>query len=132
VPYAVVIKVLEAVHLLLAFPLFVVVVAVDATWLTSSLEEHFRQFEHADAADYLEKIFQVPFQVQPLPRDVPGTDAARPAHTKPHTIGRTNRTGSRPRGHRVTATGTKEFEAVVASFAAHAPTHGRRFRTPST
>ncbi|MFD1052515.1 P-loop NTPase fold protein, partial [Kibdelosporangium lantanae] len=42
-PTPVVIKVLEAVHLLLAFPLFVVVVAVDATWLTSSLRDHFRQ-----------------------------------------------------------------------------------------
>ncbi|HEX2301062.1 MAG TPA: P-loop NTPase fold protein, partial [Pseudonocardiaceae bacterium] len=82
-----VIKVLEAVHLLLAFPLFVVVVAVDARWLESSLREHYTQLR-ADApvppdpaaapetaaapSDYLEKIFQVPFWVRPL-----GTDTRR-------------------------------------------------------
>ncbi|MGH3822760.1 MAG: P-loop NTPase fold protein [Pseudonocardiaceae bacterium] len=70
-PTDVVIKVLEAVHLLLAFPLFVVVVAVDARWLESSLREHYAQL-NADAAvpaDYLEKIFQVPFWVRPLGAD---------------------------------------------------------------
>lgn len=70
-PTDMVIKVLEAVHLLLAFPLFVVVVAVDARWLESSLREHYTQLR-ADAAvpaDYLEKIFQVPFWVQPLSVD---------------------------------------------------------------
>jgi uncharacterized protein YoxC len=36
-----VIDVLQAVHLLLAFPLFVVVVAVDSRWLAHSLEEHY-------------------------------------------------------------------------------------------
>jgi KAP family P-loop domain len=67
-PTHAVIKVLEAVHLLLAFPLFVVVVAVDARWLESSLREHYTQLDvHAAApADYLEKIFQVPFWVRPL------------------------------------------------------------------
>lgn len=70
-PTDVVIKVLEAVHLLLAFPLFVVVVAVDARWLESSLREHYTQLT-ADAAvpaDYLEKIFQVPFWIRPLGAD---------------------------------------------------------------
>ncbi len=73
-PTDMVIKVLEAVHLLLAFPLFVVVVAVDARWLTSSLREHYTQLNaHAAVpADYLEKIFQVPFWVRPL-----GTDTRR-------------------------------------------------------
>jgi hypothetical protein len=67
-PTPVVIKVLEAVHLLLAFKLFVVVVAVDARWLTSSLRDHYRQLAGPDATpeDYLEKIFQVPFRVRPL------------------------------------------------------------------
>lgn len=67
-PTDVVVKVLEAVHLLLAFPLFVVVVAVDARWLESSLREHYSQLraEAAVPADYLEKIFQVPFWVRPL------------------------------------------------------------------
>lgn len=68
-PTELVIKVLEAVHLLLAFPLFVVVVAVDSRWLTRSLTEHYAaQFrgEGATPANYLEKIFQVPFQVLPV------------------------------------------------------------------
>jgi KAP family P-loop domain len=68
-PTTVVVKVLQAVHLLLAFPLFVVVVAVDARWLASSLEEHYRQLGGGGATpgDYLEKIFQVPFWVRDLP-----------------------------------------------------------------
>ncbi len=70
-PTEMVIKVLEAVHLLLAFPLFVVVVAVDARWLESSLREHYTQLKDQAAvpADYLEKIFQVPFWVRPLGAD---------------------------------------------------------------
>ncbi|MGH3913717.1 MAG: P-loop NTPase fold protein [Pseudonocardiaceae bacterium] len=78
-PTSMVIKVLEAVHLLLAFPLFVVVVAVDARWLESSLRKHYTQLnadepnaKGAVPADYLEKIFQVPFWVRPL-----GTDTRR-------------------------------------------------------
>jgi hypothetical protein len=38
-----VIEVLEAVHLMLALELFVVVVAVDARWLIRSLEYHYRE-----------------------------------------------------------------------------------------
>jgi hypothetical protein len=70
-PTHVVIKVLEAVHLLLAFPLFVVVVAVDSRWLESSLREHYGQLDQDGArpADYLEKIFQVPFWVRALDAD---------------------------------------------------------------
>ena len=71
-----VVDVLQAVHLLLTFPLFVVVVAVDARWISRSLET---QYEHllgqeesavtspgATARDYLEKIFQVPYWVRPM------------------------------------------------------------------
>ncbi|MGH8902468.1 MAG: P-loop NTPase fold protein [Egibacteraceae bacterium] len=69
-PTQLVIEVLQAVHLLLAFPLFVVVVAVDARWLAGSLREHYGRLlsdgESATPDDYLEKIFQVPFWVQPL------------------------------------------------------------------
>ena len=67
-----VIEVLEAVHLLLASNLFVVVVAVDPRWLMRALEHHYRGEMAgedgrlgATARDYLEKIFQVPFA---LPR----------------------------------------------------------------
>ena len=76
-----VVAVLEAVHLLLAFPIFAVVVAVDPRWLRQSLTEHYpaqlsdgrkvdEQFldetwqRPASPQDYLEKIFQVPFQLQ--------------------------------------------------------------------
>lgn len=79
-----VVEVLQAVHLLLAFPLFVVVVAVDARWLSQSLQKHYEDllvttrqrdgltlFEdssrQATPQDYLEKIFQVPFWIRPLP-----------------------------------------------------------------
>jgi WD40 repeat protein len=74
-----VVEVLEAVHLMLAFELFVVVVAVDARWLIRSLEQRhqylFRAAEEeptdgshgGDSAgwvtpiDYLDKIFQIPY-----------------------------------------------------------------------
>lgn len=75
-----VVEVLGAVHLLLAFPLFVVVVAVDERWLVGSLQEHHAgQLRDADERslpqlrdtfeglaqprDYLEKIFQIPYWV---------------------------------------------------------------------
>lgn len=78
-----VVQVLQAAHLLLAFPLFVVVIAVDARWLSQSLQKHYEGllFE-ADRQDnsgltqsvlrlatpqnYLEKIFQIPFWIRPL------------------------------------------------------------------
>lgn len=59
-----VVKVLEAVALLLQFRLFVVVVAVDARWLEGALRSFYAaQFIEGQAGpgDYLEKIFQVPF-----------------------------------------------------------------------
>jgi WD40 repeat protein len=64
-----VVEVLEAVHLMLALDLFVVVVAVDARWLIRSLEYHHRELFQgnednenlATPIDYLDKIFQIPF-----------------------------------------------------------------------
>jgi hypothetical protein len=72
-PPARVVDVLAAVNLLLAFPLFVVVVAVDERWLVGSLE-HLRAgnlelgaFGGATGArDFLEKIFQIPYRVPTL------------------------------------------------------------------
>jgi len=86
-----VVEVLRAIHLLLAFPLFVVIVAVDARWMKRSLRNRFslmltsshegtggRGVESKDEGlalgsmatpdDYLEKIFQVPFWIRPLSR----------------------------------------------------------------
>jgi hypothetical protein len=80
-----VVKVLEAVHLLLAFPLFVVVIGVDARWLQRSLLAFYQRqlrdggatttspapadggAEHrATVQDYLEKIFQIPIRLEGL------------------------------------------------------------------
>jgi hypothetical protein len=84
-----VVEVLEAVHLMLALELFVVVVAVDARWLIRSLEYHYRELfgtgdgrvpagtassPEADAeagpaspVDYLDKILQIPYVLAPPP-----------------------------------------------------------------
>lgn len=60
-----VVEVLQAVHLLMAFELFVVVVGVDSRWLERSLEAHFTNL--LDEPDrYLEKIFQIPFALRPM------------------------------------------------------------------
>ncbi|MGO6899802.1 P-loop NTPase fold protein [Rhizobium ruizarguesonis] len=69
-----VVNVLQAVQLLLSFPLFVVVVAVDSRWVIRSLEDHYaklleaegRDGDAATASDYLEKIFQIPYWVRPM------------------------------------------------------------------
>jgi WD40 repeat protein len=80
-------ELLEAIHLMLALDLFVVVVAVDARWLIKSLEYHYHELfgrgdvrlgrdgaskrdagggeEPATAIDYLDKIFQIPFTLLP-------------------------------------------------------------------
>jgi KAP family P-loop domain len=77
-----VVEVLQAIHLLLAFPVFVVVVGVDARWMSHSLAKeypsmlarrtpsHFAETSEwlgrVSPSDYLEKIFQIPFWVPPL------------------------------------------------------------------
>ncbi|MGH3860466.1 P-loop NTPase fold protein [Actinokineospora sp.] len=64
--------VLAAVHLLLALPLFVVVVAVDPRWLRRSLEQHQSELFGPDNGvaarplDYLDKIFQITFALRPM------------------------------------------------------------------
>ena len=64
-----VVEVLQAVHMLLTFPLFVVVVGVDARWISSSLDkEHTDLFAMGSVHphDYLEKIFQIPYWIEPI------------------------------------------------------------------
>lgn len=73
-----VVHMLEAVHLLLALDLFVVVVAVDSRWLTRALEVHYKDLlapmgGHADEPlrastpqSYLEKIFQITYALGPM------------------------------------------------------------------
>lgn len=68
-----VIEVLEAMNLIMAFPLFVVVVGVDPRWVKNALLQKYslqfgadkqNGYEPIDASDYLEKIFQVPFHLR--------------------------------------------------------------------
>ena len=76
-----VVEVLQAVHLLLALDLFVVVVGVDPRWLLRSLRREYRsdaddgaqptgqdRWWETTPQDYLEKIFNIPFA---LPRMSP-------------------------------------------------------------
>jgi hypothetical protein len=73
-----VVEVLAAIHLMLALPLFVVVVAVDPRWLVRCLKHHHKELFAADGEigqeepedtatpiDYLDKIFQIPLTVPP-------------------------------------------------------------------
>jgi phospholipase C len=81
-------EVLQAIHLLLAFPLFVVVVAVDFRWVSSALRAYYKgqlatepinghnieefasdvryRSSTAEPDDYIEKIFQIPYWVRPV------------------------------------------------------------------
>ena len=65
-----VVKVLEAVHLLFNYEMFVVVLAVDTRWLAQSLQIRYRQLlgetNSAGPYDYLEKIIQIPVHLLPL------------------------------------------------------------------
>jgi hypothetical protein len=70
-PPDIVVQVLEAVHLLLAFPLFVVVVGVDIRWVSQALGIKYPEQLGASASiaspiDYLEKVFQIPFWLPPM------------------------------------------------------------------
>lgn len=105
-PPDVVVKVLEAVHLLLAQPVFTIVVAADPDWLLRSLNEHYGAvLQGRDAASdrgarhYLEKIFQVTLTLAPMTgtgftrlvtnllretEERPAQGAPAPARTDPH------------------------------------------------
>ncbi len=81
-----VVEVLQACHLLLYFPLFIVVVAVDARWVSRALLKQYNGLldadqpftgdnklanettfdESASPRDYLEKIFQIPYWVRQM------------------------------------------------------------------
>jgi hypothetical protein len=82
-----VVRVLQVVHMLLAFELFVVVVAVDARWVEESLTQNYKWLARPETAgvvdkdgpdaadegrvgvtaqDYLEKIFQISFWLEPM------------------------------------------------------------------
>jgi hypothetical protein len=94
--YAQVYAVLQAIHLLLAFELFVVVVGVDVKWIQDALAAQAgadqREVEGATpeeidlarrerAIAYLEKIFQLPFWLRPLDAR-PGGDGSYGAYVR--------------------------------------------------
>jgi hypothetical protein len=65
------VDVLQAVHLLLSFKLFVVLVAVDVRWVSKALQEQYPMLRETGSNmsvphDYLEKIFQIPYWVRPM------------------------------------------------------------------
>jgi hypothetical protein len=69
-----VVQVLQVVHMLLGFELFVVVVAVDARWVESALKGSYTWLgeggtERVTPQDYLEKIFQISFWLEPMTVD---------------------------------------------------------------
>jgi hypothetical protein len=74
-----VMDVMQAIHLILAYPLFVVVVGVDPRWLVNSLSKTYSAFQgdkkgstvdpefwQTTPQNYMEKIFQVPFTLWPM------------------------------------------------------------------
>jgi hypothetical protein len=74
-PHDKVVDVLQAVHLLLGFKLFVVLVGVDVRWVGRALQKKYPELLSggngkgegaASSDDYLEKIFQIPFRIAPM------------------------------------------------------------------
>jgi len=66
-------EVLQAVHLMLAYRLFVVIVGVDPRWLLHSLHSNFTALQYKEndvwrttPQAFLEKIFQIPFFLKPM------------------------------------------------------------------
>jgi hypothetical protein len=123
-----VLEVLEAVHLILALPLFVVVVGVDPRWLERSLRHQYRHLALQDdpendvylqlmPLEYLEKIFQLPLTL-PAMKDTgeegsfgnlvqslaPGTRPSHPAPSADETAKKTTPSG---KGHSVGTTTPK-------------------------
>jgi len=83
-------EVLQAVHLLLSFKLFIVFVAVDVRWVGKALQKYYPMLAgenvsdgSATAHDYLEKIFQVPYWVRPMSNDA-SADFMRDRLAQPH------------------------------------------------
>ena len=90
-----VVQVLEAVHLLFNYEMFVVVLAVDTRWLARSLQIRYHQLlgesDSAGPYDYLEKIIQIPVHLLPLDdalvrtmitglTGIPTAPSVKPAH----------------------------------------------------
>ncbi|MFI9006462.1 P-loop NTPase fold protein [Actinosynnema sp. NPDC053489] len=102
-----VVQVMEAVHLLLAMDLFVVVVGVDPRWLVGSLRTHYAGvLDDADASprrvlpeDYLEKIINIPFTLPDMPEGGLGSIMRAMVETDAGASGATPATPAPPVGH---------------------------------
>ena len=105
---------LEAIHLLLAVELFVVVVAVDPRWLLQALHSHYRDqlsgpadgttvadderaLWRPSAVQYLEKIFQVVLTLPPLATGGYGRPGSQPRRPQPTRRSRRRSVSSRTR-----------------------------------
>ena len=90
-------QVLEAVHLLLALPLFAVIVGVDPRWLSASLRRQHPDLI-VDPHDYLDKIFQFTFTMPTLSNELCGdylvANASQELGETSPTNGQTSRTAS--------------------------------------
>ena len=73
-----VVEVLEAVHLILALPLFVVVVAVDPRWLLQSLRLHYAELLSEVRADARERLAAARAASRNGPADAPAAPGAGP------------------------------------------------------
>ncbi len=96
-----VVQVMDAVNLLMAFPLFVVIVGVDSRWIRNALiKKHALQFdsflnghdrsqterEMIEPSNYLEKIFQVPFHLKDASPEKVKDMIRQLASAKPKTV----------------------------------------------
>jgi hypothetical protein len=129
-----VVQVLQAIHLLLAFDLFVVVVAVDARWLHRAVGQVYRgqlaaepeelaESGAATVADYLEKIFQLPIWMQPIgnpatvDRFVRGIDKPETKQPEAGQQGDAEAAGDRQRGGTIAAVDAKPDPALLQAAA---------------
>ena len=132
-PPAKVLEVLQAVHLLLALELFVVVVGVDPRWLERSLRHEYQdlltdkdlddEYLRTMPIEYLEKIFQIPFTLPSMEPPayakliaslVPSIVASE---SNPPTIASTRRAtpSDSPRGERAPTRGLLEVQPGSAA-----------------
>lgn len=131
-----VVEVLQAVHLLLAFDPFVVVVGVDPRWLLRSLKQHSSAFDTTTTGNdqddsshwqstpmhYLEKIFQIPFTLRPMGAAgfgrlmdtlvVPVADGTAITTTQPP-----NGSSAKPADPVITSGGTQEVTGTATNVA---------------
>lgn len=140
-----VVEVLAAIHLILAIPLFVVVVAVDPRWLLRCLRHHYVELLDTEDDDaklgvhastpiaYLEKIFQVAYQLPPMDAglsELVGT--LMPLRPPPEDEGEGEHDGGPPPGRVVTVEDTGAEltdERLIADTEAAIRQAEERFRT---